>query len=137
MPLFNLQGVIALLATPGTSGGGQGLYTFTPGPSYTLEGGRWVAGAPGPSFDATANWQPASGKTMQMLPEGTKADDVRDMWVPTMQPITTSEAMQADGSGGRRGHSVVIDGITYEVVRARDWRANGGYWELSVQKVAR
>lgn len=135
MPLFNLQGIMAILAT--ASGTPSGRYTFTAGPTYTLVSGRWVAGASGPSFDSVASWQPASGKTMQMLPEGTKADDVRDMWVPTLEVITPSEAIQGDGSGGRRGHSVVIDGVTYEVVRARDWRANGGYWELSVQKVSR
>lgn len=137
MPLFNMQGVIALLATPGTgAGGGNGRYTFTAGPTFTNVRGTVTPSGPGPSFDAMANWQPASGKTMQMLAEGTKAEDVRDMWVSTMEVITPSSEEAADGSGGRRGHSVVIDGSTYEVVRAKDWRANGGYWEISVQKVS-
>lgn len=114
-----------------------GTYRFTAGPTFINVDGVMVPGAAGAYFDADANVQPASGKTMRMLPEGTLADDVRDVWVATLETITPSEAVQPDGSGGRRGHSVTVDGVVYEVVRAKDWRANGGYWELSIQKVAR
>lgn len=134
MPLLNLQRVISRLATP--SGGGTN-YTFTAGPTFTNVGGTLVPSGPGPSFTAQASWQPASGKTMRMLPEGTRADDVRDMWVATLEEITPSEARQPGDVGGRRGHSVIIEGVTYEVVRAQDWRANGGFWWVAVEKVAR
>lgn len=127
--IYNMQAIIRSQAT--------GSYVFTPGPTFTNVDGLMVPSASGPSFTVVANVQPASGKTLRLLPEGTLADDVRDMWVATTVDITPSVARQPDGSGGQRGHTVVVDGVTYEVVRAKDWRANGGYWELSVQKVAR
>lgn len=133
--IFNLQGVIGMLATP--HGGGRGEYEFTPGPTFTNVKGVLVPDAPGPAFRAVANWQPLSGQSAQRLPEGARADDWREMWVATTQPISASEAKQPGGGGGKRGHTVVIEGVTYEVMTAHDWRATAGFWRLRVQKVAR
>ena len=131
----DMRPVIIRQATP--SGEPDRQFLFTPGPTFANVQGRMVEVPPGPGFRAFASVQPVSGRVAQTLPEGSRADDWREVWVATLEDIRPSEAKQSDGSGGKRGHTLLAFGVLYEFREVRDWRADGGYIYGRVQKVVR
>jgi hypothetical protein len=87
--------------------------------------GQWTAGIPGDTaFKGT--WQPASGKTLELLPEGKRSREVFKCFAPFEMNFTS-----ADAHGEAEADSVVLEGKEYEVTTAAQW--NNGlipHWEL-------
>lgn len=134
--IHNMQATIARLATL-SPGAPLGKYLFTPGPTYTNVDGVMVPNAAGPGFTATAAVQPVRGKSLEKLPEGARADDWKEVWVATLEEVTCGDASQPGGGGGKRGHTFVFRGVTYEFQSVRDWRDDGGFFTGMAQKVSR
>jgi hypothetical protein len=87
--------------------------------------GQWV---PGESGDTAfmGTWQPASGKTLELLPEGKRSREVYKCFAPVALDFTS-----ADAHGEAEADSVVWQGNEYEVTTAALW--NNGllpHWEL-------
>jgi hypothetical protein len=87
--------------------------------------GRWVPGEPADTkFSGT--WQPASGKTLELLPEGKRSREVFKCFAPLSLDFTS-----ADINGEKEADSVIWQGKEYEVTTAARWD-NGlmPHWEL-------
>jgi len=87
--------------------------------------GRWVAGEPGDTaFKGT--WQPASGKILELLPEGKRSREVYKCFAPIALDFTS-----ADAHGEDEADSVIWKDKEYEVTTAALWD-NGliPHWEL-------
>jgi hypothetical protein len=87
--------------------------------------GQWVAGTPNDTaFQGT--WQPASGKTLELLPEGKRSREVFKCFAPFEMDFTS-----ADAHAKTEADSVVWQGKEYEVTTAAKWD-NGliPHWEL-------
>jgi hypothetical protein len=87
--------------------------------------GQWVPGNPDDTpFQGT--WQPAGGKTLELLPEGKRSREVYKCFAPVALDFTS-----ADAHGEAEADSVVWGGREYEVTTAALW--NNGlipHWEL-------
>jgi hypothetical protein len=100
--------------------------------SYTGERVKdsWVKGAPADTpFMGTA--QPASGKALELLPEGKRNTETISVFAPIDLDFTT-----AGPETQRGGDSVIWQGREYEVQAARKW--DGGlipHWELAAARV--
>jgi hypothetical protein len=89
------------------------------------EKGSWVEG------DRTetpfkGSWQPASGKTLELLPEGKRSREVYKAFAPISLNFTAADAHE-----GLSGDRVIWEGKEYEVTVAAKW--NNGllpHWEL-------
>lgn len=128
--IHNMGPVIGLLAT--TTGGESGQFRITQGPTFTEDGhGNMVPVLPTPFFLVTGSVQPISAKKVRELGEGARSEDWRSVWLWTDVAITTT-----DVATQRRGHSITIDSLEYWFIQVNDWRANGGYIEGLVQRVA-
>jgi hypothetical protein len=87
--------------------------------------GQWVPGESGDTaFHGT--WQPASGKTLELLPEGKRSREVFKCFAPLSLDFTS-----ADTHGEREADSIVCQSKEYEVTTAARWD-NGliPHWEL-------
>jgi len=87
--------------------------------------GQWVPGIPGDTpFESS--WQPAKGKTLELLPEGKRSREVFKCYPPIEMDF-----ISADAHGDAEADSIVCAGIEYEVTTAAPW--NNGlipHWEL-------
>lgn len=91
--------------------------------------GQWVPGEPGDTaFQGT--WQPAGGKTLELLPEGKRSREVYKCFAPIHLDFTS-----ADAHGEAEADSVIWHGKDYEVTSAARWD-NGliPHWELLCTK---
>jgi hypothetical protein len=87
--------------------------------------GQWVSGKPGDeAFKGT--WQPASGKMLELLPEGKRSREVFKCFAPFAMDFTS-----ADARGDAEADLIVWQGKEYEVTTAAQWD-NGliPHWEL-------
>ena len=87
--------------------------------------GQWVPGEPGDK-DFMGSWQPASGKTLELLPAGKRSREVYKCFAPLEMDFTS-----ADDHGDEEADQVVWEGKEYEVTTAGKW--NNGlipHWEL-------
>jgi hypothetical protein len=87
--------------------------------------GQWVPGESGDTaFKGT--WQPAGGKTLELLPEGKRSREVFKCFAPLDLDFTS-----ADAHGAAEADSVIWNGKGYEVTIAARWD-NGliPHWEL-------
>jgi hypothetical protein len=87
--------------------------------------GQWVPGEPvDTAFLGT--WQPASGKTLELLPEGKRSREVFKCFVPLALDFTV-----ADAHTEAEADSVIWQDKEYEVTTAAKWD-NGllPHWEL-------
>jgi hypothetical protein len=87
--------------------------------------GSWVEGLKHETpFKGT--WQPASGKTLELLPEGKRSREAYKCFAPIALAFTA-----ADDDKGVSGDRVIHDGAEYEVSAAAKWD-NGPlpHWEL-------
>jgi hypothetical protein len=71
--------------------------------------GRFVISVPTTSY-IKASIQPADGKTLQMLEEGQRQQDVKKMY-------TTTEVRTGDQHAGSKADKIVYSGVTYEVIK--------------------
>lgn len=100
--------------------------------SYTGEWvkGSWVKGLPTDTpFKGTA--QPASGRVLDLLPEGKRNTETISVFAPIELDFTT-----ADAETQRSGDIIIWQGREYEVQAARKW--DGGlipHWELAATRV--
>jgi hypothetical protein len=87
--------------------------------------GQWVSGEPA-NEDFRGTWQPASGKTLELLPEGKRSHEVFKCFAPLDLDFTS-----ADAHGDAEADSVIWQGREYEVTTAARWD-NGliPHWEL-------
>jgi len=70
-----------------------------------------------------ASVQPASGSTLDRLPEGMRQREVREVYSATQ--------LRTQGPG-RLPDLIVIDGNDYEVESVDDWSQLAGYWKAIV-----
>jgi hypothetical protein len=93
--------------------------------------GRWVKDE-GTETPFIGSWQPANGQTMQLLPEGTRQDEVFKAYVDDVSiPFTA-----ADSEKQVEGDIIVCGGEEYQLTLAALW--NNGlipHWELVCTKV--
>jgi hypothetical protein len=101
--------------------------SFVPG---TRVKGTWVEGTQADTnFKGTA--QPASGRVLELLPEGKRNTETISVFAPiTLDFITADPELQ------RSGDIIIWEGRQYEVQTARKWA--GGilpHWELVATRV--
>lgn len=87
--------------------------------------GQWQAGDPSDTA-FLGTWQPASGKTLELLPEGKRSREVFKCFAPLEMEFTA-----ADAHSDAEADSVIWQGKEYEVTTAAMW--NNGlipHWEL-------
>jgi hypothetical protein len=87
--------------------------------------GRWVPGEPD-NMDFRGTWQPASGKTLELLPEGKRSREVFKCFASLSLDFTS-----ADAHGDAEADLIIWQGKEYEVTTAAQW--NNGlipHWEL-------
>ncbi len=134
MSLFNLSSAVAMLAT-GTGTSPKSV-TVTPGPIYTIDtNGRQVKALGTPWVAGVASVQPLSGRQAQQLEQGARADEYREVWL--VPDLPTRNITPADTLTKRGGDILLLDGQSYEVTTAHDWRAAGAYLHVVVRKIQR
>ncbi|WP_223643946.1 hypothetical protein [Corallococcus sp. EGB] len=121
MPVANLAGAIALLAS--------GTYQVRRPGLTTLVDGVMVA-APEASFSILASVQPLSGRERQLLPEGQRSEE-------RLLVVTATELRAADVSASREGDVLVYRGESFEVEAVERWDELGGFWKARAAKVGR
>jgi hypothetical protein len=96
--------------------------TYTPG-DYVK--GRWQEGE-GIPHPFQSSWQPASGKALEVLPEGKRRREAYKAYPPIEMEFTA-----ADEAKGVSGDVVIKDGKEYEVSFAAKWD-NGliSHWKI-------
>ena len=115
--------VIAEFAVPG------GL-TVTRTAAGTLSGGFYTEGSTSSVPVATASIQPASGKDMQLFPEGARA-------VETIRIYTTTRMLTAEAPDGTYPDTFSWDGKSWEVKMEQPWQLNNvGYFKFLAQRIA-
>jgi hypothetical protein len=87
--------------------------------------GQWLPGEP-TDTEFKGTWQPASGKTLELLPEGKRSREVYKCFAPLSLNFTS-----ADANGAAEADVVVWRDKAYEVTTAALWD-NGlmPHWEL-------
>lgn len=87
--------------------------------------GQWVPGEPSDT-DFKGSWQPASGKTLELLPAGKRNREVYKCFAPISLDFTS-----ADDHGEAEADLIVWEGKEYEVTTAAKWdNGNLPHWEL-------
>jgi hypothetical protein len=101
--------------------------SFTPG---HREKGTWIEGEPSNTpFMGTA--QPASGRVMELLPEGKRNTETISVFAPIELDFTT-----ADPRLKRSGDIIIWEGRLYEVQVVRPYKATLlPHWELVATRV--
>lgn len=99
---MSLNGVIARFAT--------GTYTVTRTAAGTLSAGHYTAGATS-TFSIVASVQPASGRSLRVLAEGRRGDEVRELYTTTELRLGAAGSIDPD--------TVSIDGETWEVCNVK------------------
>jgi hypothetical protein len=101
--------------------------SFTSG---TRVKGTWVEGQPvDTNFKGTA--QPASGRVIELLPEGKRNTETISVYAPIALDFIT-----ADPELKRSGDIIIWQGRQYEVLTARKWDAGIlPHWELAATRV--
>jgi hypothetical protein len=92
--------------------------------------GDWVEGEPIPTL-FKGSWQPASGKTLDVLPEGKRSREAYKVFAPI-----ELDFIAADEKSKTSGDIIIWEGKEYEVSAVAKW--NNGYvphWELICTKV--
>ena len=87
--------------------------------------GQWQDGEPGDT-PFLGTWQPASGKTLELLPDGKRSREVFKCFAPLEMEFTA-----ADAHSDAEADSIIWQGKEYEVTTAAKW--NNGlipHWEL-------
>ncbi len=87
--------------------------------------GQWVPGQPG-DIPFMGSWQPASGKTLELLPEGKRSREIFKCFAPLSLDFTS-----ADTKGDAEADFIIWEEKEYEVTSAAKWD-NGiiPHWEL-------
>ena len=98
-------------------------------PGY-WEKGQWKKGEPvDKDFMGTA--QPASGRVMELLPEGKRNTETITVFAPANMQFTT-----ADPEKQVSGDIIIWEGRCYEVLAAKPWKAGLiPHWELLASRV--
>jgi hypothetical protein len=101
--------------------------SFIPG---TRVKGTWVEGQQvDTNFKGTA--QPASGRILELLPEGKRNTETISVFAPITLDFTT-----ADPELQRSGDIIIWEGRQYEVQAARKWNAGLlPHWELAATRL--
>lgn len=88
--------------------------------------GRWVNGAPKEDVPFKGTVQAASGKTMELLPEGKRSSEAIRVIAPINLSFTSAESEKQV-----IGDIIIWEGRQYEVQVVRPWK-NGllPHWEL-------
>lgn len=116
----DLSDVIELLAS--------GCYRVSrPGTTSILNGRR--IGPTFTTFDITASAQPASGRSIERLPEGLRSNEAMDVF-------TETELRQARPEAGVEGDRIAIDGAVFEVQVVRRWDKLGNFFRATVTRVS-
>jgi hypothetical protein len=102
-------------------------YTVTRRAAASYSNGRAVAPSPS-TFTIRAVVLEMSGRDLQRLPEGLRAEGLKSIW-------TTTE-LKTQG-GGFEPDTLVIKGDTYQVERVFDWSDLANCWHIIVAKVGR
>lgn len=92
-----------------------GTYTVTRTAVGTRTNGRYTPGATS-TFDITASVQPVTGRDLQSLPEGQRAEETRIVYTTT-ELRTRTATVDPD--------SISIDSETWAVVKVERWQAFG------------
>ncbi len=105
-----------------------GTYTVYRRAAPTWTNGKAVAGAE-TSFSIDAAVGPLTdGRELKRLPEGTRADDFRQVVTPTAK-------LNVEVPGGAYvSDEVLIDGERFVVQSCADWSAVGGFYRAIVQR---
>ena len=87
--------------------------------------GQWVKGEAADT-PFLGSWQPASGKTLELLPAGKRSRDVYKCFAPIGMGFTS-----ADAHGDKEADHIIWEEKEYEVTTAAKWN-NGllSHWEL-------
>lgn len=127
----DMTDAIAMLST-GTADNPTGV-TVKPGPSFVeSEPGRFTPVPQTPWVSPWASVQPLQGASLKLLPAGAHSEDWRDVWLKPDMPGRTLKPANSETQRG--GDVLVLDGIDFQVMTARDWRAAGGYFHALVCK---
>lgn len=114
----DLSDVVALLSS--------GSYTVTRYTADSYDSNGIAVQGTSSTLSIGASVQPASGRDLQLLPEGRRTIETMKLWTATL--LTTSES----SAGADR---ISIDGATFEVVNVERWGPLGNYTKALVQKV--
>ena len=77
--------------------------------------GKWVPGEPTDTH-FKGSWQPAGGKTLEMLPEGKRSREAFRCFAPIALDFRS-----ADAHGDNEADLIVKNGVEYEVTTAAKW----------------
>lgn len=91
--------------------------------------GHWTAPAVASTFTIAASVQPVTGRALQDLPEGMRADDVR--WIYTNTELRT---VATDG-GNDRPDEVTIEGDVYRVFKVEHFRVLSGHYRAQAVRL--
>lgn len=105
---MSLTGVISRFKT--------GTYTVTRTAAGTRTLGRYTPGAPS-TFSIVASIQPVTGRDLQTLPEGQRAEETRVVYTTT-ELRTRTATVEPD--------TLSIDSETWAVTKVERWQAFGG-----------
>lgn len=120
MSLFDMSGVIADLATPGT-------FTVTRRPPGVYTNGRFFPGNT-TTLNITGSIQPLVGRDLELLPEGLRTRELLKIYSAT--PLLVHGANQ-------NPDLITISGVQYQVETAEQWGPDGNYYKMIVAKVGR
>jgi len=100
-------------------------------PGY-YEKGQWKKGKP-VDLEFLGTAQPASGKVMELLPEGKRNTETISVFAPKNMEFTSADIVKMTG-----GDIIIFDGSFYEVLVAKKWKVGLiPHWELVASKVDR
>ena len=105
----------------------SGSYVVTRPNATTLLNGRRVEPTT-TTFDITASVQPASGRSIQGLPEGLRSSESMDVF-------TATELRQARPDASVEGDRISIDGAVFEVVNVKRWNKLGNFYRATVVRL--
>lgn len=120
MSLINLAGVVQSLAS--------GTYTVTRRGATTYDAAGLVVAPTTSTLSAKGSMQPASGRDLQRLPEGSRARESRVFYTDTLLYTGTPDH-EAD--------RVAADGFVWEVGNCEAWGDLGNYYKAVLLKVGR
>lgn len=106
----------------------SGTYVVTRPGTTTMLNGRRVAPS-STTFDITASAQPASGRSIQRLPEGLRSTEAMDVY-------TTTELRQARPEAGVEADRIAIDDGVFEVQTVMRWNKLGNFYKVTATRVS-